>query len=76
MTGKVLGFIMDSNFLVEFVDEWVVSWAIIFLIHGVVYIFIILGILFKIFVVFSLFYYFDWKSYSHPYSIVAWTGLL
>ena len=76
MIGKVLGFIMDSNFLVEFVDEWVVSWAIIFLIHGVVYIFIILGILFKIFVVFSLFYYFDWNIYSHPYSAVAWTNIL
>ena len=67
---------MDSDFLVEAADEWIVSWAVIFLIHGVVCIFIILGIFFKTFVVFSLFYYFDWKIYSHPYLVVAWTSLL
>ena len=76
ITRKVLGFIMDSDFLVEAVDEWLVSWAVVFLIHGVVCIFLILGIFLKTFFVCSLFYYFDWKSYSHPYSVVAWTILL
>jgi len=30
---KVSGFIMDSDFLVEAADEWLVSWVVIFLIE-------------------------------------------
>jgi len=32
INGKVLGFIIDSKFLVEVADEWLVSWVVIFLI--------------------------------------------
>jgi len=32
INGKVLGFIIDSKFLVEVVNEWLVSWVVIFLI--------------------------------------------
>ena len=32
INGKVLGFIIDSKLLVEVVNEWLVSWVVIFLI--------------------------------------------